>query len=96
MKKKGTPYLPQDVTAPPPFVLEGTLLTQRDDLLNFKIPDSAMTPHSVDDATGALVVSAGELSFLHPEQKSPTAIRQINSNLTSLILCSFHYTTIYT
>ncbi len=51
---------------------------------------SPMTPHSVDDVTGAFGSSVCELSFLHPEQKSPTAIRQINSNLTSFILCSFH------
>jgi hypothetical protein len=44
-----------------------------------------LTPHSVDDVTGAFGSSVVELSFLHPEQKSPTAIRQINSNLTSLI-----------
>ena len=58
-------------------------------------------PHSVDgiagafgssavEVTGASGSSVVELSFLHPEQKSPTAIRQINSNLTSFILCSFH------
>jgi hypothetical protein len=55
-----------------------------------------MTPHFVDDAAGAFGSFAGELSFLHPEQKSPTTIRQINSNLTYFILYSFHYTTIYT
>jgi len=49
-----------------------------------------MTPHSVDDVTGAFGSSVCELSFLHPEQKSPTAIRQINSNLTCFILYSFH------
>ena len=49
-----------------------------------------MTPHSVDGIAGAFGSSVVELSFLHPEQKSPTAIRQINSNLTSFILCSFH------
>ena len=49
-----------------------------------------MTPHSVDDVTGAFGSSVCELSFLHPEQKSPTAIRQINRNLTCFILYSFH------
>ena len=51
---------------------------------------SPMTPHSVDDAAGAFGSSVCELSFLHPEHKSPTAIRQINSNLTYFILYSFH------
>jgi hypothetical protein len=43
-----------------------------------------ITPHSV--VTAAFGSSGLELSFLHPEQQSPTAIRQINSNLTSFIL----------
>ena len=51
---------------------------------------SAMIPHSVDDATGAFVASVGELSFLHPEHKSPTATRKINNNLIYFILFSFH------
>lgn len=51
---------------------------------------SPMTPHSVDDVTFAFGSSGVELSFLHPEHKSPTAIRQINSNLTYFIVLSFH------
>jgi hypothetical protein len=51
---------------------------------------SPMTPHSVDDIAGAFGSSVVELSFLHPEHKSPIAIRQINSNLTCFIVLSFH------
>ena len=51
---------------------------------------SNLQPHSVDDVTAAFGSSGLEFSFLHPEQKSPTAIIQINSNLTCFILHSFH------
>ena len=44
---------------------------------------------SCDDVTRAFGSSGVELSFLHPEQKRPTAIRQINSHLTCFILHSF-------
>ena len=58
-------------------------------LLDLKEIPSNLQPHSVDEVTRAFGSSGAELSFLHPVQKSPTAIRQINSNLTCLILNSF-------
>ena len=58
-------------------------------LLDLKEMPSNLQPHSVDEVTRAFGSSGAELSFLHPVQKSQTAIRQINNNLTCFILPSF-------